>query len=237
MPAYEPAFETVSAAPSPAAVPAAVEVAEVVIAPLPADPALADWLAAARELAHAADATEDRSRSALYAAVSRAYDFSLAAQTAPEDYAELLAASGLTVQDRAPMTPVVKLVFGHDYDKTRMTEYAAALSHAHRLQLTQGALADVLGKTEGGLKAVVKAERRLRREEQGKPVEDAAAVREALAEKLRALEAITLEALDGAGPEFALVLIRRDEIGCAELLGELPEDIAQLERAAKKLVG
>ena len=46
-----------------------------------------------------------------------------------------------------------------------------------------------------------------------------------------------LEALDGAGPEFALVLIRRDEIGCAELLGELPEDIAQLERAAKKLVG
>jgi hypothetical protein len=233
VPAFEPAFEPVSPAP----IPAAVEVAEVVIAPLPAEPGLYDWLAAARELAHAADATEDRSRSALYAAVSRAYDFSLAAQAAPEDYAELLAASGLTVQDRAPMTPVIKLVFGHDYDKTRMTEYAAALSHAHRLQLTQGALADVLGKTEGGLKAVVKAERRLRREEQGKPVEDAAAVREALAEKLRALEAITLEALDGAGPEFALVLIRRDEIGCAELLGELPEDIAQLERAAKKLVG
>jgi len=233
VPAFESAFEPVSPAP----IPAAVEVAEVVIAPLPAEPGLYDWLAAARELAHAADATEDRSRSALYAAVSRAYDFSLAAQAAPEDYAELLAASGLTVQDRAPMTPVIKLVFGHDYDKTRMTEYAAALSHAHRLQLTQGALADVLGKTEGGLKAVVKAERRLRREEQGKPVEDAAAVREALAEKLRALEAITLEALDGAGPEFALVLIRRDEIGCAELLGELPEDIAQLERAAKKLVG
>jgi hypothetical protein len=233
VPAFEPAFEPVSPAP----ITAAVEVAEVVIAPLPAEPGLYDWLAAARELAHAADATEDRSRSALYAAVSRAYDFSLAAQAAPEDYAELLAASGLTVQDRAPMTPVIKLVFGHDYDKTRMTEYAAALSHAHRLQLTQGALADVLGKTEGGLKAVVKAERRLRREEQGKPVEDAAAVREALAEKLRALEAITLEALDGAGPEFALVLIRRDEIGCAELLGELPEDIAQLERAAKKLVG
>jgi hypothetical protein len=235
--AFVPAFELVSPAPIPAAVPAAVEVAEVVIAPLPTEPGLYDWLVAARELAHAADATEDRSRTALYAAVSRAYDFSLAAQAAPEDYAELLAASGLTVQDRAPMTPVVKLVFGHDYDKTRLTEYAAALSHAHRLQLTQGALADVLGETEGGLKAVVKAERRQRREEQGKPVEDAAAVREALAEKLRALEAITLEALDGAGPEFALVLIRRDEIGCAELLGELPEDIAQLERAARKLVG
>jgi hypothetical protein len=216
---------------------AADDLPEVIAEPLPPGAGLYDWLAAARELAHAADATEDRSRSALYAAVSRAYDFSLAALAAPEDYAELLADSGLTVQDRAPMTPVVKLVFGHDYDKTRLTEYAAALSHAHRLQLSQGALADFLGETEGGLKAVVKAERRLRREEQGKPVEDAAAVREALAEKLRALEAITLEALDGAGPEFALVLIRRDEIGCAELLGELPEDIAQLERAAKKLVG
>lgn len=216
---------------------AADDLPEVIAEPLPADAGLYDWLAAARELAHAADATEDRSRSALYAAVGRAYDFSLAAQAAPEDYAELLETSGLTVQDRAPMTPVVKLVFGHDYDKTRLTEYAAALSHAHRLQLSQGELADFLGETEGGLKAVVKAERRLRREEQGKPVEDAAAVREALAEKLRALEAISLEALDGAGPEFALVLIRRDEIGCAELLGELPEDIAQLERAAKKLVG
>lgn len=207
------------------------------VSEMPEEAGLYDWLAAARELAHAADATEDRSRSALYAAVSRAYDFSLAAQAAPEDYAELLADSGLTMQERAPMTPVVKLVFGHDYDKTRLTEYAAVLSHAHRLELEQGSLADFLGQTEGGLKAVVKAERRLRREEQGKPVEDAAAVREALAEKLRELEAITLEALDGAGPEFALVLIRRDEVGCAELVAELPEDIAQLERAARKLVG
>ena len=204
---------------------------------LPEDAGLYDYLAAARELARMADMTEDRSRSALYAAVSRAYDFSIAALAQPDDYAELIAESGLTVQDRAPMTPVVKLVFGHDYDKTRLTEYAAVLTHAHRLQLEQGSLAYFLSETEGGLKAVVKAERRLRREEQGKPVEDAAAVREALAEQLRALEAMTLEALDGAGPEFALVLIRRDEIGCAEILAELPEDIGQIERAARKLLG
>jgi hypothetical protein len=210
---------------------------DLVFADLPADAGLYDCLAAARELARTADSTEDRSRSALYAAVSRAYDFSLAAQAAPEDYAELIADSGLTVQDRAPMTPVVKLVFGHDYDKTRLTEYAAVLTHAHRLELARGSLAGFLAEVEGGVKAVVKAERRLRREEQGKPVENAAAVREALAEQLRALEAITLEELDGAGPEFALVLIRRDEIGCAEIVAELPEDIAQIERAARKLVG
>lgn len=135
------------------------------------------------------------------------------------------------------MTPVVKLVFGHDYDKTRLTEYAAVLTHAHRLQLERGSLAGFLADTDGGVKAVVNAERRLRREEQGKPVEDAAAVREALAQQLRALEAITLEELDGAGPEFALVLIRRDEIGCAQLIAEIPEDIAQIERAARKLAG
>ncbi len=217
--------------------PYADEDAEAFVDELPADAGLYDYLASARELARAADSTEDRSRSALYAAVSRAYDFSLAALAQPDDYAELIAENGLAVQDRAPMTPVVKLVFGADYDKTRLTEYAAVLTHAHRLQLPHGSLVDFLAETEGGLKAVVKAERRLRREEQGKPVEDPAAVREALAEQLRALEAISLEALDGAGPEFALVLIRRDEIGCAEILAELPEDIGQIERAARKLLG
>jgi hypothetical protein len=210
---------------------------EVAMDDLPDDAGLWDCLASARELARTADSTEDRSRSALYAAVSRAYDFSLAAQAAPEHYAELIAESGLSVQDRAPMTPVVKLVFGHDYDKTRLTEYAAVLTHAHRLRLERGSLAAFLTDTDGGVKAVVKAERRLRREEQGKPVEDAAAVREALAQQLRALEAIVLEELDGAGPEFALVLIRRDEIGCTEILGEVPEDIGLIERAARKLVG
>ena len=215
----------------------AVAFEPVVMDDLPEDAGLYDCLASARELARNADSTEDRSRSALYAAVSRAYDFSLAAAAAPEDYAELIAESGLTVQDRAPMTPVVKLVFGHDYDKTRLTEYAAVLSHAHRLRLERGSLASFLEETEGGVKAVVKAERRLRREEQGKPVEDPAAVREALAQQLRALDAMMLEDLDGAGPEFGLVLIRRDEVGCAEVLAEVPEDIAMIERAARKLFG
>lgn len=236
----EPEPEIVPAAePEPEAEPARFGAAEAapLIAALAADAGLHECLASARELARAADNTEDRSRCALYAAVSRAYDVSLAAQAAPQDYADLVAQSGLTVQDRAPMTPIVKLVFGHDYDKTRLTEYAAVLTHAHRLQLAHGDLAGFLAETEGGVKAVVKAERRLRREQQGKPVEDAAAVREALAQQLRALAAITLEELDGAGPEFALVLIRRDEIGCAEILAELPEDIAQIERAGRKLIG
>lgn len=204
---------------------------------LPADAGIHDCLAAARELAQNARVSEDRSRHALYAAVGRAYDFSLAAKDEPEAYEELVEESGLTVQDRAPMTPVVKLVFGSDYDKTRLTEYAAVLSHAHRIEIERGKLADFLAEADGGLKGVVNAERRLRREEAGKQVEPENAVRRALAQKLRELEALSFEALAGEGPEFALVMVRRDGEGNVALIGEIDDDVPLIERAARKLVG
>ena len=203
----------------------------------PADMALGDWLAAAREMAAAARGNEDRTREALYEAIGRAYDFSLAAAETPNEFSELLADSGLSMQERAPMTPVVKLVFGADYDKTRLTEYAAALSHAHRLELPRGSLGEFLGTAEGGLKGVVKAERRLRREEAGKAVEPLDAPRRAIAKKLRALPAQPLEAIAAEGSEFALVMIRRTETGDVVSLGEIPEDIALVERAARRLIG
>jgi hypothetical protein len=210
---------------------------ELEIPELAPDAGLAECLASARELARSARSTEDRSRNALYAAVGRAYDVSLAAADAPEEFAQLVAESGLTMQDRAPMTPVVKLVFGAEYDKTRLTEYAAVLSHAHRLGLERGALAGFLDEVEGGLKAVVQAERRLRREEAGKPVETEKAVREALAEKLRELEAMMFDDLSPDGGEFGLVMIRRDETGTVHCIAEIEEDIPLIERAARKLLG
>src|SRR5690606_908323 len=154
----------------------------------PADMGLGDWLAAAREMAAAARTSEDRTRSALYEAIGRAYDFSLAAEECPGDFEEIVADSGLTMQDRAPMTPIVKLVFGADYDKTRLTEYASALSHAHRLRLPRGTLGDFLRQADGGLKGVVQAERQMRKVESGKAIE--VDPREALAAKLRALPAL-----------------------------------------------
>ena len=203
----------------------------------PADMALGDWLAAAREMAAVARNNEDRTRTALYDAIGRAYDFSLAAAEAPGEFDELVVDSGLTTQDRAPMTPVVKLVFGADYDKTRLTEYAAALTHAHRLELARGALGDFLRSAEGGLKGVVKAERRLRREEAGKAVEPIDAPRHALARKLRAMPPQGFEAIAPEGSEFALVMIRRTEAGQVVMLGEVPEDVALVERAARRLLG
>ena len=76
---------------------------------------------------------------------------------------ELLADAGLKAQARAPMTPVVKLVFGVHYDKTRLTEFAAALSWAKREQVSAGTLAALLDVHEGGLKGVVAEERAFRR--------------------------------------------------------------------------
>ena len=203
----------------------------------PADMELGDWLAAAREMAVAVRGSEERTREALYDAIGRAYDFSLAAADAHEEFDELLADAGLTMQDRAPMTPVVKLVFGADYDKTRLTEYAAALTHAHRLHLPRGTVGDFLREHEGGLKGVVKAERRLRREEAGKAVDPVDAPRHALAKKLRALPGRDFTAIAAEGSEFALVLIRRTEEGEVVMLGEVPDDVALVERAARRLVG
>jgi hypothetical protein len=124
---------------------------------------LADRLVAAREGAEAALATDQRSRAALYRALGLAYDFALAAEDDPEGYAELLDDAGLKVQARAPMTPVVKLVFGIGYDKTRLTEFAAALNWADRTGVPQGALAELIEGYDGGLKGIVAAERAFRR--------------------------------------------------------------------------
>ena len=202
-----------------------------------ADMGLADWLASARELAEAARGSEDRTRHALYAAIGKAYDFSLAAHDAPEDFAELVTDSGLTVQDRAPMTPVVKLVFGADYDKTRLTEFATALSHAQRLSLPQGTLGEYLRAAPGGLKGVVTEERRLKREDSGQaavPVRDAP--REALAKQLRKLDHFPLDAVASQGSEFTLLIARRLPSGEVVLLGEVADDVPLLERAARKLL-
>lgn len=205
--------------------------------PEPADMGLGDWLASARELAEAARGSEDRTRQTLYAAIGRAYDFSLAAADAPEEFGELVAESGLTVQDRAPMTPVVKLVFGADYDKTRLTEYATALSHAHRVGIARGSLGQYLASAPGGLKGIVGEERRAKRAESGGDEVVRDTPREALARKLRKLDSFPLDAVPTEGSEFTLLVARRLPTGEVVLLGEVGDDVPLLERAARKLLG
>ena len=122
-----------------------------------------DWLAAARETADAATHSESRSRQFLYRALSLAYDFAAVADHRPDEYAELLADNRIVAQARAPMTPIVKLVFGVGYDKTRLAEYGMALSHGRRLGIGIGGFQAALESHPGGLKGMVYAERAERR--------------------------------------------------------------------------
>ncbi|WP_179505946.1 MULTISPECIES: hypothetical protein [unclassified Sphingomonas] len=194
---------------------------------------LADWLASARAMADLAVGSEDRTRQALYAAIGRAWDFALAAEAEPEDFAALVAGAGLAMQARAPLIPVVKLVFGAQHDKTRLTEYATALAHAHRLGLSRGELGAFLAQTPGGLKGVVAAERRLRRAEEGQARIDPRAALEA---SLRTLPPRSLDDIPADGREFSLVMVRRMPDGRLAVLGEVLDDEPLLERAARRLM-
>ncbi|HEX6375388.1 MAG TPA: hypothetical protein VFZ91_06680 [Allosphingosinicella sp.] len=185
---------------------------------------LADRLGAARDSADAARGADQRSRAALYRALGLAYDFALAAEADAAGYAELLDDAGLKAQARAPMTPVVKLVFGVDYDKARLTEFAAALSWARRQELPAGALRERL--ESDGLKALVLAERRARRPEPRPDRGDAAR------DALRVARPLGHVDLPGEA-EFVLLIARRDEVGGLAVVAPV-EDEALLERAIRK---
>lgn len=191
---------------------------------------LADWLNAAQATAEDAKAADGRSRKALYRALGQAYDFACAAVDAPADYAALLEQAAIVVQARAPMTAVAKLVFGADYDKARLTEYAAALSHAARRGVACGGFHALIEGHPGGLKGLVEAERRLRRPD-GEPE----SWQERALTRLRGAAPQPLDLLAGNG-EFALVLVRRDSAGQVAPVAAV-SDPAMLERAIRRAAG
>jgi hypothetical protein len=195
------------------------------IVPLDENAALADRLWAARETAESVKAGEGRTRAALYKALSLAYDFAVAARKNPEDYAELLEESGVKAQARAPMTPIVKLVFGIDYDKARLTEFAAALSYARRQDVALGEFQKLIEKHAGGLKGLVAAERQARRPE---PKPDTRG--EQARARLRVAQSISLI---GLHDEFALVVTRRSADGTYEPVAII-DDQALVERAIRR---
>jgi len=188
---------------------------------------LADRLWAARESAEVCKQADGRSRAALYRALAMAYDFAVAARRVPGDYAEILEDAGVKAQARAPMTPIVKLIFGIDYDKTRLTEFASALSHAERCQVDFGGFEAFLENAEGGLKGLVAAERKARRPD--RPAEDKTAVAR---RTLRAAQALALADLP-TNQEFALVVTRRNADGVHEVVA-LVNDEAMLDRAIRR---
>lgn len=192
------------------------------------DAGLADRLCAARGGAEVCKAADGRSRAALYRALALAYDFAVAARRVPDEYAEILEDAGVKAQARAPMTPVVKLVFGAEYDKTRLTEFAAALSHAERQGVDLGEFEAFLARQPGGLKGLVTAERLARR-----PTAKPDTRLEQGRGKLRSAGPQPLSALAG-NDEFSLVLVRRDANGRVEPVAAV-SDVQMLEKAICRL--
>lgn len=195
------------------------------------DASLADWLVAARSSADNAAHSEQRSRAALYAAIGQAYDFYLMTEAHPEDYAELLKDSGLKAQERAPMTPIVKLVFGTHYDKTRLTEYAAALRYAKQAGIAKGAFADYLEKQDGGLKAIVYAERDARNPKQKLP--ETIGPSEDVLARLRNAPSRQLDDIDAGDAEFVVLVARRDDSGQLSIVGPVLGDQKLTDKALK----
>lgn len=190
---------------------------------------LAAWLDAARAQADAALTADTRGRAALYKALAGAYDFALIAETRADEYAALLADAKIRVQERAPMTPVAKLIFGRDYDKTRLTEFAAALSFARRRELPSGGMKLFLETYPGGLKAIVAAERRERRPDD-KPIKPD--LTRLAARNLPEQAYLTLSGSD----EFVVLVARRVDTERVAIIGVVGDDKPLLDRALKHIV-
>lgn len=194
------------------------------------DAELADWLAVARETAERAIAADSRSRGALYQAVGKAWDFALAAEEQPGAFAALLDDAGLKAQDRAPMTPLVKLVFGAAYDKTRLAEYACVLSHAKEEGIERGELAAYLDRYPGGLKGLVKDARKRR-----KPVAPKVSV-DARLETLRSAQPAVILEHDAGDAEFVVLIARAMPGGHVGIVAKAADDAALVAKLADKAI-
>ena len=198
---------------------------------------LAQLLAEARAFASDYSVMNARTRKSLYAALGRTYDISVYADSQPEAYLRLIEDAGLTIQDRAPYTPIVKLVFGANYDKTRVAEFAAALVYGRHKNLPIGSFCGFLEAFDGGLKAIVGLQRLMRKGEErnfGFGMRNEA--HPAIARKLRKISLQTWHDISSEGDEFALLMARRLSDGSIAMVGEVPRDIALLEKAARKLL-
>ncbi len=150
-------FDIMPTEPEPAALPALV-----LDDPLPADYVLVgplgEQLAIARESAAQVRAAEARSRAALHRTLGRAHDLAVSAEQDDDDFSAILSAACMSGETDA-MTQVVALVFGANFEATRLATFAAVLRHAQRHQVPAGGFASFLGGFDGDLAAIAAAER------------------------------------------------------------------------------
>ncbi len=126
---------------------------------------------------------------------------------------------------------MLKLVFGKTYDKTRLTEYAAALSCAKRNGISSLELVDYLLNMPGGIKGCVQEERNYKRQKSGTPAHNRQ--KEAI-NNVRQKTAISLKDIS-PNDEFCLILARRIEGGGVEAVGCADTGQATLDAAIRQI--
>ncbi len=198
-------------------------------------PSLGDLLSAARELAAATSANEERTRRALYAAIGLAHNFALAAARDPIGLNALLDAAGIASGKASPLLRIARLVFGADHNKTRLAEIASALAFAQRMAISSGSFAEHLLNVDGSLRGVVARERQLQRSESGSR-DVRREIRSHIAAKLRKVPSVAVEALTHDQAEFALLVARRNFDGTMSLLGDVAEDVGLFNAATRRML-
>ena len=211
------------------------ESGELPSAEAPSTEELLSTLSRCQTLAHEASESLSRSRDALYTALAEAYNFRFEAEEAPEAYAEILADAGIETQERAPFTPIVKLVFGADYDKTRISEYASALAYGLRHNVPRHEFKIFLEMQDGGIKACVAAERAARRAEKGEAWDSIAFARSVLRDQPALSHLYDLDVGEDES-EFVLILGRREPdrqgVDIVKVLHERPSTMDGILRRA-----
>ncbi len=198
--------------------------------PIADDIGLQGALAACRTAVERLRSQEARSHEALYTALAKAYAFFLLSELQPAPYAALLRQAGIRAQARAPLTPVLKLIFGRDYPKARLTEYAAALAHVRRKTVRAEDVRAFIAGFEGGLKGLVAAERAARRADRGERRPDRLA---AARRRLDTAPRLPIDRRGIAAPgeePYVLLLARRTDAGHVE-------PVAVVESKESKLAG
>lgn len=194
------------------------------------DATLADWLAQARESADIANQAHARGHAALYDALGQAWGFACVAAREPGDYAELLSDAGIAPSDRSPMTPLVKLVFGVGYDKTRIAEYATILSHAADEQIAADGLSAYVARQPNGIKGLVRDIRAARRAD--RPAADPMDGTYAALRRAVPLADVTLPYVESEA-EFTVLVARRLPDGGHAIVAWLPDADAQRDKTLK----
>ncbi len=193
--------------------------------------ALLEVLEETRKAASRVARVNSKTRHGLYRVLEGAYKLFAVSRNQQEAYQQLLSKYDLKEQARAPFTPVMKLIFGKTYDKTRLTEYAAAISWAWRNDVALDDVSDFISNHPGGIKGCVKAERREKRKLSGKTVDLVADAKK----QLQQHDIIAETNIDASDKDdFVLLLARKNDQQKLDVIKIVDEAPTTLDAIIKK---